>query len=79
MTRWIFVGTVAVTVMFGVSASRNTVFACSKTTGCIMESLREDYDMKHDGRMDKAMAAGRANIEAFRALQAAQQNGPARR
>jgi hypothetical protein len=35
--------------------------------------------MKRDGRMDKAIQAGRANIEAFRALQAAQQHSSASR
>ncbi|PTM42842.1 hypothetical protein [Bosea sp. 124] len=48
-------------------------YACTKTNGCVMDIFRDDYDMKRDGRMDAAMAAGRANVEAFRAARAAEQ------
>jgi hypothetical protein len=46
--------------------------ACNKTAGCTMDSIYEDYKMRRDGRMDRAMFEGRANVEAFRALQAAE-------
>lgn len=52
---------------------RHDAFACNRTAGCVMDSLEEDYDMMRDGRMDKAIKAGRDNVEAFRALQAKQQ------
>ncbi|WP_280137438.1 hypothetical protein [Bosea sp. Root381] len=37
-----------------------------------MDVFLEDYAMKHDGRMDEAIRAGRANVEAFRSFQEAE-------
>lgn len=79
MIRWILVGTISATAALAVSSGHDAAFACNRTAGCAMDVLLEDYQMKRDGRMDEAMRAGRANIEAFRALQAAQQNSPASR
>lgn len=76
MIRKIVLGGILVAGLFG-AFGRNDAFACNRTAGCVMDSLLEDYAMKRDGRMDKAMTAGRDNIEAFRAMQAAQQKGPA--
>jgi hypothetical protein len=61
------------------STGQHNAFACNRTAGCTMDSLREDYDMKRDGRMDKAMTAGCENMGSFRALQNALQSAPARR
>jgi hypothetical protein len=72
MMRKFVLGAILVTAGLVVSTGHNA-FACNRTAGCVMDSLHEDYDMKRDGRMDKAMIAGRANVEAFRALQGAQQ------
>jgi hypothetical protein len=47
--------------------------ACNRTAGCAMDVLLEDHDMMQNGRMSEAMRAGRENVEAFRALQAAPQ------
>jgi hypothetical protein len=60
------------------AGGQNNAFACNRTAGCAMDVLHEDYDMKHDGRMDQAIEAGRENVEAFRALQAAPQKGAVR-
>jgi hypothetical protein len=77
--KWMLVGMVAVISMLDVAAGRNGAQACNRTAGCAMDSFREDYDMKHDGRMDEAMKAGRENMEAFRAMQAGQQKGSAKK
>ena len=56
--------------------------ACNKTAGCAMDTLEESHDMMRDGRMSEAMAAGRANVEAFRRLREAEESmatWPARR
>lgn len=79
MIRWMLAITFVSVAMVGVLSSRNPALACNKTAGCVMDSLHEDDDMKRDGRMDRAIVAGRDNVEAFRALQAAQQNNPARK
>lgn len=72
MMRKFVLGAILVTAGLVVPTGHNA-FACNKTAGCVMDSLHEDYDMKRNGQMDKAMIAGRKNVEAFRALQAAQQ------
>lgn len=51
------------------SASQSSVFACLATNGCVISTMRDDYNMKRDGRMEKAMEAGRDNMEAFKAMQ----------
>lgn len=57
-----------------VATAASPVHACNKTAGCTMDAIQEDYKMKRDGRMDKAMVEGRANVDAFRALQAAERD-----
>lgn len=58
---------------------RQDALACNRTAGCVMDSLEEDYGMMRDGRMDKAIKAGRDNVEAFRALQAKQKASSAKK
>jgi hypothetical protein len=73
MNKMIILGGILATAgLFGF-LGQNDAFACNRTAGCAMDSFLEDYEMKRNGQMDKAMQAGRENIEAFRALQAAQQ------
>ena len=72
MTRRMFLAGILATAGLLGSAGQNDAFACNKTGGCAMDVLHEDYDMRRDGRMDKAMKAGQDNVEAFRALQAKQ-------
>lgn len=72
MIRQVFLaGALAMAGLLGF-AGQNDALACNKTGGCIMDVIHEDYDMRRDGRMDKAIKAGQDNIEAFRALQAKQ-------
>lgn len=78
MIRTIVLGGILVAGLLG-ALGQNNALACNRTAGCVMDSLLEDHAMKRDGRMDKAMKAGRDNIEAFRVLQAAQQKGMARK
>ena len=73
MIKQVFVASILATTGLLGSAGQNDAFACTKTNGCIMDVFRDDYDMKRDGRMEEAVRAGRANVEAFRSLQAAQQ------
>jgi hypothetical protein len=54
------------------TAATNHAKACNKTAGCTMDVIQEDYKMRRDGRMDRAMFEGHANVEAFRALRAAE-------
>ncbi|KRE00665.1 hypothetical protein ASE61_19540 [Bosea sp. Root670] len=67
-----FFATILATATLLGSASQNDAVACSKTGGCAMDVIHEDYNMRRDGRADKAMRAGQDNIEAFRAFQAKQ-------
>jgi hypothetical protein len=60
--------------LLGIAASPSPASACTKSTGCTYDVLYEDYKMMHDGRMDEAMKAGRANMEAFRAMREAEQS-----
>lgn len=72
MIRQMFLaGVLATTGLLG-SAGQNDAVACNKTGGCIMDVIHDDYNMRRDGRMDKAIKAGQDNIEAFRAFQAKQ-------
>ncbi|KRE16831.1 hypothetical protein ASE63_13955 [Bosea sp. Root381] len=54
MIRCIVLGSMLATAALLASASRNDAFACSRTAGCAM---------KHDGRMDEAIRAGRDPAE----------------
>ncbi|HEY5795861.1 MAG TPA: hypothetical protein VIU82_12670 [Bosea sp. (in: a-proteobacteria)] len=63
------VGIVVAIGFLALSLGGKPAFACNRTAGCVMDSLQEDYGMMHDGRMEKAMKAGRDNVEAFRRLQ----------
>lgn len=54
-------------------AASHPAQACNKTAGCVMDTFEENYDMMRDGRMTEAMAAGRANVEAFRRLREAEE------
>jgi len=58
------------------SASQSSVFACLATNGCVISTMRDDYNMKRDGRMEKAMEAGRENMEAFKAMQNGHASSP---
>ncbi|WP_454654488.1 hypothetical protein [Bosea beijingensis] len=78
MIRKIVLGGILVTAALLGSGHQYNAFACNKTDGCIFDVIREDNDMRRDGRAEKAMEAGRENVEAFRALQAAQQKGTTR-
>jgi len=78
MIRYIVLGSMLATAALLASAGRNDAFACNRTAGCTMDVLLEDYAMKHDGRMDEAIRAGRANVEAFRAYQQAEKAYEAR-
>lgn len=60
---------VVAVAMIALGAQANTAFACNKINGCMYDYMYENYDMMRDGDMDKAMAEGRANVEAFRVLQ----------
>jgi hypothetical protein len=64
--------------MFWLWAASHSVEACNKTAGCAMDTLEESHDMMRDGRMIAAMAAARANVEAFRALREAEERMVAR-
>ena len=75
MIRQIVLGAMVIAVELLVAASQHDVLACTTTAGCHSWLLLEDDRMRRDGRMDEAMKAGRENVEAFHALQAAQQNG----
>jgi hypothetical protein len=72
MTRWMLLGAAACAVL-GLAAGSHAAFACTKNNGCTFDVLNEDYKMMHDGRMNEAMMAGRANMEAFRAMREADQ------
>lgn len=61
------------TVGFLSLGGQYNAFACNKTAGCAMDVLLDGHDMMQDGRMDQAIKAGRENVAAFRALEAAQQ------
>ncbi|KRE15876.1 hypothetical protein ASE63_16800 [Bosea sp. Root381] len=65
-------GGILATAALLASAGQNDAFACNRTAGCVMDVFLEDYAMKHDGRMDEAIRAGRANVEAFRSFQEAE-------
>lgn len=69
--------TTAVVLLLGgmiwLLAASHSAQACNKIAGCVMDTLEENRDMMRDGRMTEAMAAGRANVEAFRALREAEQ------
>lgn len=68
--------------MFWLWAASHSAEACNKIAGCAMDTLEESHDMMLDGRMSEAMAAGRANVEAFRRLREAEEamaTWPARR
>jgi hypothetical protein len=73
MMRWMLLGVAAASALLGIAAGPGAALACSKSNGCTHEVQYEDYKMMHDGRMSAAMAAGRANMEAFRALREAEQ------
>ncbi|KRE09291.1 hypothetical protein ASE63_21515 [Bosea sp. Root381] len=79
MINHIVVGTVLAMAALLTSAGQNNALACTKTAGCVMDVFHDDYAMKRDGRMEEAIKAGRANVEAFRALQAAEKAYYARR
>ena len=79
MIRQIVLGGLLVAAGLLDSAGQHSALACNRTAGCVMDSLHEDYDMKRDGRMGEAMKAGRDNVEAFRAQQAAQPKGSAKK
>ncbi|HEV7336715.1 MULTISPECIES: hypothetical protein [Bosea] len=79
MIRQIFLGWTLVTAALLCFAGQNDAFACTKTAGCVMDVFHEDYDMKRNGRMEEAIRAGRANVEAFRAYQQAEKTYAARR
>ena len=68
MNRVIALGAVLIIAAIGTFSHVDKAFACTKTNGCVMDIFRDDYDMKRDGRMDKAMQAGQDNMEAFRKL-----------
>jgi hypothetical protein len=72
MIRCMILGIVAAVSLLSVTVGRNAAFACMKTNGCNHEVANEDHEMKRDGRMDKAIQAGRDNVEAFKAFQAAE-------
>jgi len=65
MIRKIVLGGILVTAALLGSGHQYNAFACNKTDGCIFDVIREDNDMRRD-------------VEAFRALQAAQQKGTTR-
>lgn len=53
--------------------------ACNKIPGCIMDNIHENYDMMHSDKMNKAISAGKDNIDAFKRLRDAEQNAASRR
>lgn len=72
MIRQVFLAGILATTGILAPAGQNNAFACNKTDGCVMDVIREDNNMRRDGRSDKAIKAGQDNIEAFRLLQAKQ-------
>jgi hypothetical protein len=79
MIRRMLLGAAAAIALLSVAAGSSPALACTKSTGCTYDVLYEDYKMMHDGRMEEAMKAGRANMEAFRALREAEQSKQVRR
>lgn len=79
MIRRIVLGGMLATAALLASAGQDDAFACNRTAGCAMDVFLEDYAMKHDGRMDEAIKAGQANVEAFRAYQEAEKAYAARK
>lgn len=79
MIRILFLEMILITTVILGWYGQDKALACNKTAGCTMDSVYDDYKMKRDGRMDKAMAEGRANVEDFRAHRAAEQSYGVRR
>lgn len=52
--------------------------ACNKIAGCIMDDISENYEMMHSGKMRKAMAEGKRNIDAFNKLRDAERKASSR-
>ena len=53
--------------------------ACNRTAGCVMDNIHENYDMMHSDKMEKAIAAGKDNIDAFNRLREAERNASSQR
>ena len=78
MIRHIILASILATAGLLGTTGQNEAFACNRTAGCVMDTFLEDYAMKHDGRMEEAIKAGRANVEAFKAYQQAEKAYEAR-
>jgi hypothetical protein len=72
MIKRVVVGTMVVLAGLMISTGQYVAFACTKTNGCVMDVAREDYNMKQTGGLNRAILDGRANIQAFQQLQAAE-------
>jgi len=52
--------------------------ACNKMAGCIMDNISENYEMMHSDKMNKAMAEGKSNVDAFNRLRDAERKASRR-
>jgi hypothetical protein len=52
--------------------------ACNKINGCGMDTLLESREMMDSGKMSEAIAAGKANMDAFKRLRDAERKAPPR-
>jgi len=46
--------------------------------GCIMDNISENYEMMHSDKMNKAMAEGKSNVDAFNRLRDAERKASRR-